>query len=273
MLADAALFAAGKKLKVYNTCSTGTDHIDHKAAAVHGVRILCIKEDIGLLNTFTATAECAFMLLLACFRKFRSVNRCAHAGDWLGAGRRYEGRQLSGKTMGILGLGRLGKMTADYAKGFRMRVIGCDLLEINRPGVESVSFDELLAQSDAISIHVHMTHENHHLLNRSTFAKMKHGAVLINTSRGDVINEADLINALDAGQLSAFGSDVIHDEWRDDLEKSELLQYAKAHDNVIFSPHIGGATIETVAAARLFSAKKLAHYLEIGEELHQHEGE
>jgi len=125
----------------------------------------------------------------------------------------------------------------------------------------------LLAESDAISIHIHMLPENYHIFNAGTLSKMKKGAVLVNTSRGDLIDETALIKALESGQLAAFGADVLHNEWRSDMRDSPLVDYAQTHENVIVTPHIGGATRRSVDEARIFSAQKLAHFLQTGEVL------
>ena len=263
--ATGEMFDRAKCLKVVNTASTGTDHVDTAEAARRGIRILSITRDYALLDTFTATAECAWMLMLACHRHLRGAVRHVLDGGW--ELQRYCGRQLSDRTLGVLGVGRLGKMTAEYGKAFRMRVLGCDKLPFHVDGVEPVDFDALLHDSDAISIHVHLVPENFHLFSADTFAKMKDRAVLVNTSRGDVIDEEALIAALGSGRLAAFGADVIHDEWRADMRESPLVQYAQDHDNVIITPHLGGATDTSIRDARAFAAKKLAHYLATGEEL------
>ena len=259
------VFDRAKRLKVVNTASTGTDHIDKEEAARRGIRVLSITRDYALLDTFTATAECAWMLMLACHRHLRGAVRHVLEGGW--KLEQYSGRQLSERTLGVLGVGRLGKMTVEYGKAFRMRVLGCDKLPFNINGVDPVDFDSLLRESDAISIHIHLAPENFHLFNAETFANMKNGAVLVNTSRGDIIEEEALIAALESGKLAAFGADVIHDEWRADMRESPLVQYAEKHENVVITPHIGGATDKSVRDARVFSAKKLAHYLATGEEL------
>ncbi|MBN2293198.1 MAG: hypothetical protein JXM70_12280, partial [Pirellulales bacterium] len=165
------------------------------------------------------------------------------------------------------GVGRLGRMTVEMGKGFRMRVLGCDRVPFEIDGVERVDFDTLLRESDAISIHIHMEPENHHLFNRETFAKMKPGAILVNTSRGDIIDETALIECLESGRLAAFGADVVSDEWRDDMRESPLVKYAMTHDNVYITPHIGGCTYRSLVDARIFAARKLVHYLKTGEEL------
>lgn len=263
---DEEVLARARRLKVVNTTSTGTDHIDKDACARRGIRVLSIAKDLALLDTFTATAECAWLLLLACHRQFRAASRAAHAGEW-GNSERFQGDQLAGRTLGVLGVGRLGRMTVEYGKAFRMRVLGCDLKPFAIAGVERVDFETLLRESDALSLHIHLTPENRRLFNAETFARMKSGAILVNTSRGDVIDEPALLAALESGRLAAFGADVVHDEWRADMTAQPLVHYARTHDNVVLTPHIGGATRQSIAASRIFSARKLVQYLLTGEEL------
>ena len=253
------------KLKVINTASTGTDHIDKEEAARRGIRVLSITTDYGLLEKFTATAECAWLLNLACLRHFRAATRHVLEGKW--GARRFSGKQLFDLTYGVLGVGRLGKMTCRYAKAFCNKTIGCDLKKFDVPGVEQVSFEQLLHEADVISIHIHMLPQNYHLFNCETFARMRDAAVLINTSRGDIIDESALIQALESGKLAAFGADVISNEWRENMADSPLVQYAQEHENVVITPHMGGASDTSLRLAKEFSAKKLARYLETGEEL------
>ena len=262
---DRAVLARAKRLVAINTASTGTDHIDKEEAARQGIRVLSITRDYALLRTFTATAECAWMLLLACSRNLRPAVRQALDGRW--RDEQLYGRQLSGHTLGVLGVGRLGSMTARFGHAFGMRVLGCDIKPFSIAGVERVNFETLLKDSDAISIHIHMTPENYHLFGASVFVRMKQKAVLINTSRGDVVDEQALIAALECGTPAAYGTDVVHDEWRDDMSRSPLIRYAHDHENVVITPHIGGCTYKSLVDARVFSARKLVHFLRTGEEL------
>ena len=253
------------RLKAISSASTGTDHIDKDEAARRGIKVLSITRDYGFLNRFTATAECAWMLLLTCHRHFRPAVNSVLEGQWLGE--RFCGEQLSERTLGVLGVGRLGRMVVEYGRAFRMRVLGCDLLPFDILGVEPVDFDTLLRKSDAISIHIHMTPENYQIFNAEAFAKMKPGTVLVNTSRGGIIDEAALLAALESGRLAAFGADVIEGERRPDISESPVIRYARDHENVIITPHIGGCTTRSIVEARVFSARKLLHYLKTGEEL------
>ena len=262
---DAAVLRRARRLRVISCAATGTDHIDLGAAQRQGVRILSIARDYGLLKTFSATAELSWLLGLACCRFFRAATGSVLAGEWDSSGLR--GEQLLGRTLGVLGVGRLGSMTVEYGKAFGMRVLACDLKPFSIAGVTAVDFTSLLRESDILHIHVHMTPQNYHLFNADTLARMKDGAVLINTSRGDVIDERALIEALKSKKLKAFGADVLHDEWREFMGDSPMVQYAREHDNVILTPHIGGVTTKSFVDARLFTARKLVHYLETGEEL------
>lgn len=264
---DKQVLDRATRLKVIASATTGTDHIDKDEAARRGIAVLCIARDYGLLRSFTATAECAWMLMLACHRHLRSALRRVEQGGWGYQG--LAGQQLYGKTLGVLGLGRLGRMTCGFGRGFGMRVLGCDRRDIDPPidGVQLVDFDALLRESDAISIHIHMTRDNYHLFNADAFARMKHGAVLVNTSRGDVIDEAALIAALESGRLAAFGADVLHDEWRATMSESPVVRYSQTHDNVVITPHFGGATEHSICGAREFMARKLVHFFKTGEEL------
>jgi D-3-phosphoglycerate dehydrogenase len=244
---DREVLSRTKKLKVINTTSTGTDHIDKREALRRGIKILSITRDYGLLKTFTATAECAWMLLLACHRHLRGATHSVLEGHW--ETENFIGRQLLQRNLGVLGVGRLGRMTVEYGKAFGMRVLGCDIKPFSISGVEQVDFDILLKNSDVISIHIHMTDENFHLFNARTFKKMKEGAILINTSRGDIIDETALLETLESGKLSAFGVDVLHNEWRENISDSPIVQYAGTHDNVIITPHIGGCTYKSIIDA------------------------
>jgi len=262
---DKEVLKRAKRLRVINASATGTNHIDKVEAEKRGIRVLSITKDFGLLDTFTATAECAWMLILTCMRNFRGATRSVCKGNWNSES--FRGTQLSKLTLGVLGVGRLGKMTVEYGKAFRMKVLGCDLKKFNIPSVEQVDFNTLLQESDVISIHIHMTPENYHIFNNNTFARMKDNSVLVNTSRGDIIDEISLIKMLNLGKLSAFGADVIHNEWRKNMLISPIVKYAQEHDNVVITPHIGGCTYRSIVDARIFSAKKLVYYLETGEEL------
>ena len=217
----------------------------------------CIKTEYALLEQITATAELAFALMLAAARKIPAAYNAAMTGFW--ARDVFRGRQLSGKTLGVLGVGRLGTMMVEYGRGFRMNVIGCDPDPRERiPDLPYLPFDEFAARADVISIHIHLTPENENFLNAGRIARMKDGVILVNTSRGRIIDEAALLDALHGGKVGGFGADVIDGEWRDDLESHPLIAYARDHDHAVIVPHLGGVTWEAQAMSHRFVAERLA---------------
>ena len=249
-----------EKLRVIVTPTTDTDHIDLLHAEKRGITVYSLKGEPELLENITDTAEHAWALLLSVVRKLP----WAFAGVQQGAWQKKDnllGNQLSGKTLGIVGYGRLGKMVAQYGRAFRMRVLVCGRGKLETPeGVEQVDFDSLLRNSDVVSIHIHLTEENRHLFNSDTFAKMKPTAILINTSRGAIIDEAAMLKALSSGRLAGAGIDVIEGEWRTDLQAHPLIEYARSNQNLVISPHIGGATVESQSIIFEHMIQKLARF-------------
>ena len=263
---DAEILARASRLKLIASATTGTDHIDLDAARQRGLEVLSIKNEYELLEQFTATSELAWTLLLMGVRNMRGMLRTALSGRW-DERESLRGRQLSNMTLGILGFGRLGKITARYGRAFCKRVLACDVRPFGEvfqgwpaEGIVPVDFHTLLSESDAISIHIHMTPENHHLFDRSAFSRMKPGAILVNTSRGDIIDEAALIQALESGRLSAFGADVLHGEGRGNMEDSPVIRYAREHENVALTPHMGGGTVFSINEARRFMVDRIVNW-------------
>jgi len=248
------------RLKVVATPSTGTDHIDVNALRERGIDLIALTYEYDVLDTFTATAEGGWGLLLACMRRIPAALDAVRRGDWA-RGRGFTSYQLSGKTLGVLGVGRLGKMVVEYGKAFRMRVLGCDPKPFNIAGVERVDFDKLLAESDVISVNVHLNDETRGLLSREAFAKMKNGVVIVNTSRGGLIDEDALLEGLMSGKVYAAGLDMIEGEWMDDITEHPLVRYAQTHDNLVITPHTASATVESIAGGRIHAGKMLAEYL------------
>lgn len=257
----AELMSIAPTLRAVATPSTGLDHIDVNAASGRGIAVLCLKDDRQLLDRITATAELAWGLLLACARRFPEALNAARNGVW--ARDAVRGHQLAYKTLGILGCGRLGTIMAQYGQAFRMNIIGCDTQPVDMAGVtfQRVSFDRLLRESDVLSIHIHLTEANRKLLNAEALAKMKSSAILLNTSRGAIIDEDALRDALAHGRLAAAGLDVIDGEWRHDLRQHPLIEYARTHGNLVITPHVGGVTFESQAMAYAAAARKLYDYL------------
>ena len=178
----------------------------------------------------------------------------------------FRGRNLYGLTLGVIGLGRLGKWMARYGNAFGMDVLYHDpkLLtsNVDSLGTEA-SFDELLQKSDVISIHVHLNKETENMFNAEVFKKMKNTAYLINTARGDIVHEGDLLNALQSQEIAGYGTDVLAGElnFNKEFSKHPLVEYAKESRNVIIVPHIGGMTVESRERTDIFIAEKLKKFL------------
>lgn len=250
-----ALLASAPRLKAIATPSTGLDHLDLEAAARRGIAVLGLKDERALLDRITATAELAWALTLSCVRRLPAAFDAARAGCW--ARDALRGHQLADKTFGIVGCGRLGTMVAEYARAFRMTVLGYDVRAVQLEGVERVDFESLLRRADIVSLHVHLTEDTRRLFNRNVIARMKPGSVLINTSRGAIVDEAAVIEALEHGRLAGYGTDVIDGEWRDDLDRHPLICHAREHENCVITPHIGGVTFESQAMALEHAARQL----------------
>lgn len=259
---DREVLAAARRLRVVATPSTGTDHIDKQALAARNIILLDIATEYELLEQFTATAEGAWTLLLACTRRLPMNFERAKQGCVGVADSGHLPRQLSGKTLGVIGYGRLGRMMGQVGKAFRMRVLACDIKAVDDDGVRQVDLDTLLAESDFVSLHVHLSDQTQCMIDRRCFSLMKRGAVLVNTARGDLLDEAALLDALESGQVGAAGLDVVHDEWDPQLAQHPVIEYASNHDNLIITPHVASACIESIAGARIFIAQKLATHLE-----------
>ena len=249
------------KLKIIATATTGLDHIDTICAKERGIEIVSLRGENEFLDTITGTAELAWGLMLDLARLSYPAYKSVLNYEW--DRERFRGHNLSGKTLGVVGVGRLGKMAVRYGKVFGMRVIASDPnVDVGVHGAEPVDFETLLRESDFISIHVHLSPETENMFNEVVFSKMKRGSYLINTSRGKIVNEADLLEALERGVIAGYGTDVLADEtsFGKTFAKHPLVEYAKTHNNLIIVPHIGGMTYESREATDVFIANKLVRY-------------
>ena len=258
---DKEFLDCAPNLKVIGSPSTGVDHMDLKLIKKKNIVCYDIAKEYKLINSFTATSELAFGLILNINRKIHPAIIETKKGIW---GREnYQGFQLLGKTFGILGLGRLGLISANIAKGFGMKVIANDIKKINKKNIKMVGLNDLARLSDVISIHVHLNKSTENMIGDNFLSLMKPSAILINTARGKIVNEKALLNALKKNKIAGAGLDVIDGEWldRENKKKHALIRYANEHNNLLITPHIGGATKESIQGARIFMAKKVANFL------------
>ncbi len=234
---NADLLAQARLLKIIGRAGAGYDNIDVEAASQVGV-VVCYSPEENAVSV----AEHVFGLLLALARKIPGADRSVKNGGW--ERKKYHGFELMGKTLGILGLGKIGFRVALRAKAFGMRLLAHDAylsstsLHVTESGATLVAMDQLLAESDFLSVHLPLTLETRGLLNRQSFSKMKPTAFIINTSRGEVLVEKDLALALQQGQLAGAALDVR------EKEPPAADSPLNGLDNVILTPHTAGLTYE-----------------------------
>ncbi len=236
---DASLMDAGKDLRVISNIAVGFDNIDITAATERGI---VVTNTPGVLTD--TTADLAFTLMVAAARRICEADRFLRAGGW----RQWEidmmtGHDIHGHTLGIFGMGRIGQGMARRASGFDMRVIYHDVTRATPEheeewGMQYVDRDTLFRESDFLSIHVPLDEHTRHAVGRDEFALMKPTAVLVNTSRGPVVDEKALADALEQGQIASAGLDVFEAE---PVVEPRLL----ALENIVIVPHIGSASIRT----------------------------
>ena len=260
---DRELFAAATRLRALVSATTGLDHIDLEAAAAHDVTVLSLRGETEFLKGMSATAELAWGLLLSLLRRIPQATDSVKGGGWDRDA--FRGNELRGKQLGILGLGRLGRMVAEYGRAFGMSVAAYDPYASDWPmGVEPCSaVEDLMEDAQVLSIHVPLNDETRGMIDATMLARLPEGAVLINTSRGAVVDEAALLEALGSGRLAGAGLDVVAEEFCGGPSQA-LLAYARDHGNLIITPHMGGATVESMEKAEVFIAHKLVRFLESG---------
>lgn len=235
----AAVFEAAKSLKVVGRAGVGVDNIDLVAAKAHGVTVVN-----SPIATSVAVAELTFALMLAIAREVPRGDATMKAGKWIK--KELEGAELYGKTLGVIGFGRIGAEVGKRAVAFGMNVIGYDPLipadEIQRRGGEPVSLADLYARADVITLHIPLTPDSKNLINAEAIAAMKDGVRIVCAARGGVIDEAALLAGLNSGKVAAAGLDVFATE---PPGATELV----LHPRTVCVPHIGAQTVEAQARA------------------------
>jgi len=252
--ADDALMEHAPKLRVIGRAGVGVDNIDAEAATRRGIVVM---------NTpganAVAVAELTIGLMLALARKLPTANATMHAGKW--EKKSLQGAELRGKTLGILGLGRIGLEVARRARGFGLEIIGSDpfvsAAVARENGIRLVAVDELFAGSDYLTLHVGLTPQTHGIVNAKTIASMKKGVRIINCARGELVEDGALVEALKSGQVAGAALDVFT------VEPPKDSPYA-ALENVILTPHIAGSTAEAQEAVGVQIAMQVREYLKLG---------
>lgn len=257
---NAEMLNAAPSLKVIVSAATGLDHIDMESAVQKNIAVLSLRGEVEFLRSIPATAELTWGLLLALTRNIPSAHASVLEGEWQRD--RFKGHELAAKRLGILGLGRIGEKVARYGLVFGMQVSAYDpYCKDVKPGVlMKDSLEALLHETDVLSIHVPLNAETINLVGMKELQMLPTGSYLINTARGAILDESALLFNLLSGHLAGAALDVLAGEIRS--EWSPLIDHARMHSNLLLTPHIGGATYESMRATEIFMAKKLKHYME-----------
>ncbi len=243
---------SAKKLKVIGRAGVGLDNIDVDYAKSKGIAVINTPD-----ATSISVAELTIGLILAVMRKISFGDREIRKGSW--PKKKCKGIEMYGKVLGVIGIGRIGREVAKRARAFGMRVIYYDIYRLPQNmeeelGVEYMELDDLVSIADVVSLHLPLTEETRHLIDKSILEKMKEGSILINAARGGIVDEDALYEALQSGKLYGAALDVYEVE---PLKESKLFEL----DNVVLTPHIGAQTREGQRRAGVEIAKKVAELL------------
>ena len=240
----------GTQVNIINSCSTGLNHIDLEYCKKNNIKIQCHKNDYELINQLPSTSELAFGLMLSLLRNIPECNN--HVSGYYWDYTQFMGRQVKDLKIGIIGYGRLGKMMEGYCKSFGAKTFIYDPY-VN---ISQTSLEVMFKKCDVISLHVHVTDETKYMINQKLLGLSKKGLYLVNTSRGEIVNEEDIVQSLNNKNLLGYGTDVIEDEFND-ITKSPIIKAMNEGKNIIVTPHIGGMTIEGQTKAYKWSINKL----------------
>jgi D-3-phosphoglycerate dehydrogenase len=249
------IIEAGRRLKVIGRAGIGLDNIDLPAATKKGIVVMNTPQENAI-----AAAEHTIAMILSISRKIPQATASMKGGKW--EKKKFMGVELYNKTLGLIGIGVIGTIVADRARGLKMKVIGYDPYlskEIaEKKGVDLVSLDELLSRSDFITIHTPLTDETRNLIDKNAFDKMKGGVILINCARGGIIHERDLYDAIKGGRVAGAALDVFEKE---PAIGNPLLEL----EEVISTPHLGAATEEAQENVAIAISQQIVDYLLLGE--------
>ena len=253
---DGEIFEKAKKLRFILTPTTGLNHIDLDSAENRGIRVISLKDEYAFLDGIPSTAEHTWALMLSLLRKIPASHKHVLNGEWNRD--QFKSHNLYYYKLGILGYGRVGRQIAEFAKVFKMPFVFYDTdpgLKNHPNAVEEL--EQFMAEIDILSIHIPLNHDNIRFLNEANLKYLKPSAYIINTSRGEVIDEIFLADMLLQKRIAGLATDVLAAELTaDSRSNNPIIKTAKKLDNVIITPHIAGATYESMWRTEEFVIRK-----------------
>ena len=252
------MISGATNLEIISTASTGSDHIEQNELVRRGIELRTLREDSEFLKNITPAAELSWSLLMAAARNLLGATNHVRQGHWVREA--FPGIMLRGKRLGVIGCGRIGQWMARYAQAFGMEVCGHDpFIDPWPKNIRKVELEELGRLSDFISIHVHLSEDTFHLVDDKFLQDIKSTAIIVNTSRGAIVDEGAVLKQLQAGALAGYAADVLVGE--PDVRNHPLVRYAKTNDNVIITPHCGGFSHDAVRlVCRHATSKVIDHF-------------
>ncbi len=238
-------------VKLINTASTGLNHINQKDCNRLGIKVISLTKDIGLIKKLPSTSELAFGLMINLLRNIIPSFNSVKKNKWDYSP--YIGQEIASLTIGIIGLGRLGNFMAKFANAFGMKILYFDPLKKNLK-FKKISLKRMFQVCDVISIHAHVNKKTKYMVNRNLLKLSKKKPVIVNTSRGEIVNEKDIIWALKNKIISGYATDVIEQEF-DNIKKSPIIKNINKY-NIIVTPHTGGMTYQGQLRAFSYAAEK-----------------
>ena len=257
---DQNLLNKGKNLKCISTASTGTNHIETKFLKKKKIKLISLTTDFNIIKKISSTAEHALTLTLALVRNIISSSNSVKKGEWDYT--KFIGRQLTNLKIGVVGYGRLGSKYANYFLSLKSKVFVFDpYKKVKNVKINQVKkLKKLFKECDIISLHVHVKNNTIKMINSKLLKNAKKNLILINTSRGEIVNETDLLKFLIKNKNAKYGTDVLSNEIKD-KKKNKIIKFFKKNNQVLVTPHIGGMTREAQEIAYGRVLEKTISYL------------
>lgn len=244
------------KIKYIVTATTGLNCIDLQYTKKKKIKVLSLKGEEKFLQNVRATPEFTITCILALLRNIKNASNAVDDYNW---NRDYfKGNEIYGKTIGIIGYGRVGRIVARYLKCFGANILVCEKKEKRIPKyIKKVTLEEIFKKSDIVTLHVNYEEENINMINKKLFNLIDKPIYFINTARGELVNEQDLIQAIKENKVIKAAVDVLNHEAKNKIKNNKLLKFAIDSNRVLITPHLGGCTKESMEKTEVFMANKL----------------